>query len=392
MPICTHSVLRESDSSNARFSLRGHLTAIPVTVGRSTGWANWRNEQVFMSRWIQSQLRAMQAKANSTGGRAQLRRLSRTEYINTVRDLLKVTFVEGNTPREVLPPDGTICGFDKLSKALLLDPSLIENYFRAAQLVVDRAARVKPPRAPRMKHRDEFEKRRVDKSRNIVLTKTGVLLYEGGLRTGPTTLRHPFGTIVYPYDNKQFPVSGKYAIRVRAGPDRAGRPDEAVFMDMTWSRGKQKRFEVQATIAKPAVYEWILDVDINETGELNVRMVNGSRFYAGFRDSFAVRSRIDAAVKENDQLKADRERARGRAQGLYAGNVRDAPTPERWTCQSCRVCSLTTWNLRDQSKKPFRQPTRDTSSMTGLMIPASTSVNTRVPSLRDCCQMRSAVT
>jgi len=54
-----------------------------------------------------------------------MRRLNRVEYTNTVRDLPGVTFLEGDGPMNDLPSDGKVAGFDKVGKALLLDPSLM---------------------------------------------------------------------------------------------------------------------------------------------------------------------------------------------------------------------------------------------------------------------------
>lgn len=284
-------------------------------------------QQVLISKWIQGQLRAMQAQKNSSGGKVQLRRLSRTEYVNTVRDLLKVTFVEGNTPREILPPDGTLQGFDKLSKALLLDPSLMENYFAAAKLVADRAIRVKPPRVPTMKDREQFEDR-IHGGRTVQKTKTGVLLYSGNIRTGAHTIRHPYAAIVDPYGKGQFPASGRYAVRARAGADRGSRPDEPIYMDLRWTQGQSKRFEVTAPISRPEIYEWIVDIDVSENGELNVVFVNGLRFSRAFSDSGVVANALRKAQGEGDVKKANIIRARGRAQGIYDNNTRDAPTRE----------------------------------------------------------------
>ena len=107
--------------------------------------------------WITQQLQSLRDRAISTGGRVLLRRLTRTEYTNTVRDLLGVHFLEGEGPRDLLPPDGSIKGFNKVSQALLLDPSLMEKYLAAAELVAERAVRVRQPLVPTRVVRFEFE-------------------------------------------------------------------------------------------------------------------------------------------------------------------------------------------------------------------------------------------
>lgn len=283
------------------------------------------DELIAVSQWIQGELKAMQALTNSSGGRVPLRRLSRTEYLNTVRDLLKVTFVEGNSPRDILPPDGSIEGFDKLSKALLLDPSLMENYFAAAQLVADRAVRTKPPRVPRMKARFEVEDR-ASGGRSIVNTRTGMLVYEKNIRTGNEALRHPYASIVDPYGGGQFPESGRYAIRIRAGADRGNRPDEPLYLDVSWSQNQRKRFEIQAPIDRPAVYEWILDIDTNVNGEIQAIIVNGTQFNHHYGDTYVFHNAMGEAQRNNDNRTANIERARGRAQGFYDLHFKSAPS------------------------------------------------------------------
>jgi len=70
-----------------------------------------------------------------------MRRLNRVEYTNTVRDLPGVTFLEGDGPMNDLPSDGKVAGFDKVGKALLLDPSLMAFYFRVAGSIAEEAIR-----------------------------------------------------------------------------------------------------------------------------------------------------------------------------------------------------------------------------------------------------------
>lgn len=284
-------------------------------------------QQVLLSRWIQGELRAMQSLANSSGGRVPLRRLSRTEYVNTVRDLLKVTFIEGNTPRDILPPDGTIDGFDKLSKGLLLDPSLMDSYFAAAQLVADRTIRTKPPRVPRMKARFQVEDV-PSNGRPVVNTQTGKLLFDKNIRSGKEVLRHPYASIVNPYSGGQFPESGRYAIRVRAGAERGNRPDEPLYLDILWSSNQMKRFEIRAPIDRPAVYEWVLDVDTTVNGEIQCRIVNGTNFDHHYRDTYVFHNALNEGQQRNDIKAANIARARGRAQGFYDLHFKSAPNYE----------------------------------------------------------------
>ncbi len=73
--------------------------------------------------------------ANPDPGRVTLRRLNRSEYNNTVRDLLGVEF----KPADDFPQDDVGYGFDNIGDVLSLPPVLLEKYLRAAQDVVEAA-------------------------------------------------------------------------------------------------------------------------------------------------------------------------------------------------------------------------------------------------------------
>ncbi|MBL9131344.1 MAG: DUF1587 domain-containing protein, partial [Verrucomicrobiaceae bacterium] len=68
-------------------------------------------------------------------GVAAWRRLNRTEYNNTVRDLLMVDM----RPASQFPPDDTGYGYDNIGDVLSLSPILMEKYLRAANAIVDKA-------------------------------------------------------------------------------------------------------------------------------------------------------------------------------------------------------------------------------------------------------------
>lgn len=73
--------------------------------------------------------------ANLDPGKVTVRRLNRTEYRNTVRDLLGVDF---DTDKE-FPPDDAGHGFDNIGDVLTLPPMLLEKYLAAAKTVVTKA-------------------------------------------------------------------------------------------------------------------------------------------------------------------------------------------------------------------------------------------------------------
>lgn len=75
------------------------------------------------------------AAARRAEGRTTLRRLNRTEYENTVRDLFAVDVAV----KELLPEDTIAFGFDNVGSALSVSPVLIEQYLESADAVITAA-------------------------------------------------------------------------------------------------------------------------------------------------------------------------------------------------------------------------------------------------------------
>jgi hypothetical protein len=88
--------------------------------------------------WISAELARTAPKARA--GRVTARRLNRSEYNNTVRDLLGVDF----QPADDFPPDDTGYGFDDIGDVLSMSPALMSKYLSAADKVA-RAAVYGPP-------------------------------------------------------------------------------------------------------------------------------------------------------------------------------------------------------------------------------------------------------
>jgi len=77
-------------------------------------------------------------------GRVTVRRLNRTEYNNTIRDLVGVDFA----PAEDFPSDDIGHGFDNIGDVLTLSPVLMERCLAAAESIVERAILANPPPPP----------------------------------------------------------------------------------------------------------------------------------------------------------------------------------------------------------------------------------------------------
>jgi len=93
------------------------------------------DEKKTVVAWLNGEL----LKANCTGapdpGRVTLRRLNRTEYANTIRDLIGVDYGVNDD----FPADDVGYGFDNIGDVLSLSPLLFEKYLGAAERIVEKA-------------------------------------------------------------------------------------------------------------------------------------------------------------------------------------------------------------------------------------------------------------
>ncbi|MBL9188882.1 MAG: DUF1592 domain-containing protein [Opitutaceae bacterium] len=91
-------------------------------------------EIATLERWIKHDAFGIDPR-NPDPGHVIARRLNRTEYRNTIRDLLGYDF---NAEAE-FPADDTGHGFDNLGEVLTLSPLHLEKYLQAAESIVDKA-------------------------------------------------------------------------------------------------------------------------------------------------------------------------------------------------------------------------------------------------------------
>ena len=94
--------------------------------------------------WLHDELAGAERKAAAADGKMRLRRLTRGEYENTVRDLFDLP---GLPLQADLPADGQVHGFDKNADALDLSHVNLAKYLEAADRVLDVAIATRP-RAP----------------------------------------------------------------------------------------------------------------------------------------------------------------------------------------------------------------------------------------------------
>ncbi len=98
-------------------------------------------ERLQIANWIETYLRETACDRGEHAGRVMPRRLNRTEYDNTIRDLLGLNLKFS----ESFPNDGAGGeGFDNNGETLFLPPILMERYLEAAQQILDSAI-ITPP-------------------------------------------------------------------------------------------------------------------------------------------------------------------------------------------------------------------------------------------------------
>ncbi|MCI0456790.1 MAG: DUF1587 domain-containing protein, partial [Gemmataceae bacterium] len=178
-------------------------------------------------------IEAVLANFDCTGprsvGRVTLRRLNRTEYNHTIRDLVGIDF----QPAADFPNDDVGYGFDNIGDVLSLSPLLLERYLAAAETLFDRAIVIAEPPQP-MKTR---------------LSSLRASFRAGEVRRGGALL-HSQGAV----SGESFFEEGDYLIRVEAFGQQVG--EEPVRAALRLGRSTTiKEFEVKAEAAAPATLE-----------------------------------------------------------------------------------------------------------------------------------------
>jgi mono/diheme cytochrome c family protein len=153
-------------------------------------------ERARAVKWLDHQLFYVDCSQPQDPGRVTVRRLNKSEYNHTIRDLLGIDF----RPAQDFPADDTGHGFDNLGDVLTVPPLLLEKYLDAAEDIAERAVRVHSP----LYARTRYAAKPKGNVRDLIEGK--VLIVKG-----PTT-QQAFA----------FPRTGSYVIRVQAKVEPAG--------------------------------------------------------------------------------------------------------------------------------------------------------------------------
>lgn len=187
--------------------------------------------------YLDEKLHHIDCSKISDPGRVTIRRLNRSEYNNTIRDLMGVEF----RPAEDFPTDDVGYGFDNIGDVLSLPPLLMEKYLNAAEKIAQDAVLLIDTANPAKR---EFDRNRfVRGSAAKPHGEDGVVL--------PSV-----GEFSVNYDP---PRSGQYILHVLAAETPGG--DEASKMEFRVDNKAVSTFAVNQAEANYGVFEFPIHLD-----------------------------------------------------------------------------------------------------------------------------------
>ncbi|MDF2374971.1 MAG: DUF1592 domain-containing protein [Verrucomicrobiales bacterium] len=152
------------------------------------------------------------ARLKSTGGQTLLRRLNEREYLNTLEDLFSRR-LDTLAPTSTFPTDQTDHHIDTIGDALVTSGFLLDNYFEAADLVVENAlGMVEKPEVKTWKFSDNFTQgQELSYSHKRVYDYRYLCVYEV-----PNSTNHEGGYAGLEKFPEGVPAAGLYEVKVLA--------------------------------------------------------------------------------------------------------------------------------------------------------------------------------
>lgn len=199
-------------------------------------------ERQRLVNWITTELKRAADAKRSTGGKVVLRRLTRYEYANTMRDLLGVN---GNYAADLPPEPTSPDGFQNNGAVLGMSPLQLEYYLQTARQGLEKA--IITGEKPQV-YTHHAEKSIAVKARNKKNAPVGNRLVPGGI----------FQTRL-----DEFPREGEFLIRIKAG---ARAPKDQPYPRMAVAIGVRAdvlspmrtvgEIDLEASLEEPQVYEF----------------------------------------------------------------------------------------------------------------------------------------
>jgi len=159
-----------------------------------------KQERDKVLQWLDDSVFRVDCDAVRDPGRVTIRRLNRSEYNNTVRDLLGVQ----TQPAKDFPSDDVGYGFDNIGDVLSLPPLLMEKYLDSAEKIAEATI---------------VDIRKASKSGQVQLAKQLRHDAPGSLQDNGVFMLVSQGNVS---GNFQLPVDGEYTLKVEALADQAG--------------------------------------------------------------------------------------------------------------------------------------------------------------------------
>ena len=210
----------------------------------------------LVTAWVDAQILRADRTTPPDPGRVTIRRLNRTEYNNTVRDLLGVHL----TPADDFPQDDSGYGFDNIADVLSLPPVLMERYLVAAERVTRAALFGVPPIKPTLV-------RRQPRTRTVQPLEQPPATYDATGLSLPNAVHTLY----------RFPADGEYTFRVVTGGTRpaASAPVELAL----WIDGRQVRAGTLDPEASASFFTYKQDLG-GKSVDMRVRVPAGEHWVA----------------------------------------------------------------------------------------------------------------
>lgn len=274
--------------------------------------------------YLNEKLHRIDCSQATDPGRVTIRRLNRSEYNNTVRDLMGITF----RPADDFPSDDVGYGFDNIGDVLSLPPLLMEKYLDAAEKISHDALLAFDPSNPPTRDFDRSSLHR------------GRAAHDHG---NDATIIVSQSEIAAEY---QFPRSGTYILKVAAAETPGG--NGAAKMEFRVDGKPVTEFSVTAQEPNYGSFEFPIHVD------------RGShKFEIAFLNDFydpkaADKNRRDRNLIVRDvQIVGPKEIDSGEFPAFHRTFLTSVPGPSKSVAEAARE------NLRPFVKRAFRRPVTD---------------------------------
>lgn len=215
---------------------------------KSTPLAN--TDRIVLVEWLTGELKRAVEARRSTGGRVVLRRLTRYEYQNTMRDLLGLDL---DYSADLPPESSSADGFQNNGATLSISPLQIEYYLKAARNALGRAIVTGPQPEVHEVQRDIKPRPAVDDPKKK--KKKKVNMQAARLLADSNTM--------YQLKVDKFPREGEVIVRVTAAaeiPDGAGYPQLHVSLGVKSDTESPERMlavaDVTASVDEPQTFEF----------------------------------------------------------------------------------------------------------------------------------------